>query len=674
MLVCCSPSFSCSIFSNYTRFSHTLVKVIRFNLSDLSDDETNTMFSKRRYPLSGPAFHDRYKDVSAKNSVAFETLTRYATIMSPRRWTDVLSAQQSDLFNYITAKTQLTTKLAEQVEGDLEQVACLAVSFTGEDEDLFLVLSTFSGRCLCLSLRMLDDRLGGLGEEAYSFVVPAKVNEWLRRDDVVKLGTRVPDWMRSNPFGFVVHNYVETVSVFLHYQDVGIISPKVKALDPTEDWQCLYAVDYHHRPASRDEMRELLGPLQYKGGRRPYARQQRWAPQSAVRLTPATSFFLYYEAASLQLLINRLLRHALVYGGVPSTKRFTNLTTLYGAFLDRCSRITANYYPGEQEGGAAGGGGGGDGGDDDGGDGGDNPAPQEEDRKFKQEPQVLRPSPDTNNNNDRGEDRPTTSTDPYAALQRDRALFATPTQPRPAPPSPPREPDVAALTTAGDDETDSADIQFFVVNDDLVWGEGTEDSSARKPRSIQSASGSAYSASNPEKRITFSNDDCASDSSMDFFSARSVVMKSPSAPEENDGSRKRRRIEPPGPCHHLLPHKAKSGSRPGPPLADPSVPSPHTPRPEAPTTATDASRNKPPTTATDASQNRPTAEVRSPHTTATDASTTRPVARNDRPHSTATDASGTTLRRTKVRPHISWATKIETPATESPLSTFLRSP
>ncbi len=95
-------------------------------------------FHKRRYPLSGPAFHDRYKDVSARNAMAFETLTRDSTIMSPRRWIDTLSAQHHDLFHYITAKQQMTARLAEQVEGDLEEVACLAISITGEQQDRFL--------------------------------------------------------------------------------------------------------------------------------------------------------------------------------------------------------------------------------------------------------------------------------------------------------------------------------------------------------------------------------------------------------------------------------------------------------------------------------------------------------------------------------------------------------
>ncbi len=634
--------------------SATKIQVYVINLCFLVD---MSAFSKRRYPLAGPAFHDRYKDVSARNAMAFETLTRYATIMSPKRWTDTLSAQQNDLFHYITAKQQMTARLAEQVEGDLEQVSCLAISITGEEHDRFLVLATFSGRVVCLSLRMLADRLGGLDEDAYAFVVPAKVNEWLRRANVVKLGTRPPNWMRSNPYGFVVNCYVETVSVFLHYQDVGIISPKPKALEPTEEWQCLYATDYHHRPASRDDMRELLGPLQYKGGRN--ARQQRWTPQSTVKLTPATVFFLYYEAASLQLFVNRLLRHALVYGGVPSTRRFTTVGSLYGSFLDRCLRITALYYVDEQEepdNGAGGGGGGGDGGDDD---------------DTGGQPPALRPSPDANNNACQTKTEPVLDTDPRAALQRDRELHEAPkpsTSGRSgcAPPSPPREPDVAATPAPAEDDAESEDVQFFLVNDDLMWGEGSEDSSARRPRSIRSATATAYSASNPEKRLTFSNDDCDSDSTADFFSARSVFVRSP--------QKKRKRVEAPSAAHSIVPHKAKPGSRPGPPLADPSVPSPHAPKPTTPSTARDASSSAAPhaplsSTARDASS---FAALPAPlSTTAKDASSVAPPTP---PSSTARDASRGTLRHTTTSPKISWATKIEVPATEAPLSTFRRNP
>ncbi len=659
-----TSSFSAPLPFNLRRDCFLSVTKIQIYVTNLCFLVDMSAFSKRRYPLSGPAFHDRYKDVSAKNAMAFETLTRYATIMAPKRWIDTLSAQQHELFHYITAKQQMTARLAEQVEGDLEQVPCMAVSITGEEQDRFLVLATFSGRVLCLSLRMLADRLGGLDEDAYAFVVPAKVNEWLRRANVVKLGTRPPNWMRSNPYGFVVNCYVETVSVFLHYQDVGIISPRPKALEPTEEWQCLYAVDYHHRPASRDDMRELLGPLQYKGGRRPYARQQRWAPQSTVKLTPATVFYLYYEAASLQLFINRLLRHALVYGGVPSARRFTTIGSLYESFLDRCLRITAQYYVGEQE--ERRDDGGDDGGDDD-DDGGRPPA--------------LRPSPDANNNAHQTKTEPTLDTDPLAALQRDRELHESPKpstsgRSRCAPPSPPREPDVAAAPAPAEGDADSEDVQFFLVNDDLIWGEGSEDSSARRPRSIRSATATAYAASNPEKRITFSNDDCDSDSTADFFSARSVFVRSPQG--------KRKRVEAPDATHNIAPHTAKPGSRPGPPLADPSVPSPHAPKPVAPSTAQDASSpslapHMPPTsTAKDASSSSTARDASStpsvttpPPSTARDAS---PSTATSARSSTARDASRHTLRHTRTSPKISWATKIEVPATEAPMSTFRRNP
>ncbi len=560
------------------------------------------MFAKPRYPLAGPAFHEAYKDVGAKAALAFESLTRYAVIMSPKKWLDTLTSHQSELFHYITDKTQLTSRIVEQVEEDLAQVPCLAVAYTGEYEDRFLVLSTFAGRVLCLSLKIFALNAGGIDEDSYADVLPPRVNQWLGDPGTYKVSTLTPQHIHNRPGGLIIRGLVETSSVFLHFQDCGIIVPKVKAINPMEDWQLSFAASYHHHPASREDLRELLGPLNFKHGRRPLSRQARWAPRSAPGLSAATAFFLYFEAASQQLFISRLLRHALVYGGVPCVRRFDNLRDLYDKFLDRCKRITADYYVFE-----------------------DGQPPDDGDDED--------PRPDDH---------------PLAALERDRRLQEGQGQGqgRLRPPSPPREPDAAPPPVKSEAESRSSEVEMILIDDELNWDDDSETTShyiqARTP--VQPDTCSHEPTADADRRTTFSNEDSHSSITADFFSARSVVLHSPKraldrgeAVATETGARrkeKRQRILPPSDTDVLAPHVALQGSRPGSPLADPSVPSPFAPK-----------RTEPSSTATSGAWERSLLE-----------------------------SSPVPTRLTSTRPSVSWSTKLTMPAKQRPMDSYSRLP
>ncbi len=588
------------------------------------------MFAKPRYPLNGPVFNETYKDVGARAALCYETLARYAALMGPRKWIDELSKYQTESFHYVTDKVQMTTRLVEQMQDDLDQVPCLAMAYTGDYDDRFLVLSTFAGRAVCLSLRMLAENLGENDEDIYSYVVPRTVNEWLRDPLLYKLTTQTPAWVAASPGGFNIRNCVEASSIFFHFQDRGLIVPKIKAINPMEDWMMTFATGYHHQPAPRADLRELLGPLEYKTGRRPYSRQERWVPRSAARLSKASAFYLYYESVSLHLFVSRLLRQALVYGGIASIRGFTDLRSLYTKFLDHGLRITSNYYQIDDPRDGDGGGGVAGGADEPaaGGAGGGDPGapPPEEDRK-----------PDNH---------------PLAALQRDEqwAPHPAPRTDEARPPSPPREPDVAPPVPACEAESHTSEMQIVLEDDELVWGEESETASsyirARVP--VQPTTWSGSSRPSSERRTTFSNEDSLSQASEDFFSARSVVLKSPKRGRGDTASPpptgKRHRVSPPGPQHRVRPHAAVPGSRPGPPLADPSVPSPY--RPNA----------KPPPSATITSGALQTGS-------SSPASSSAASARTD-----------TSLRSTRARPSISWATKISAVPAEFPLRTFKVSP
>ncbi len=108
-----------------------------------------SVFAKRRHPLTGPAFLERYADLPTKKSLIFETLTRYATIMSPRRWADTLSSHQADRFAYVRARAHWSLELSSRFADDPRALPCLAAAFPGDRSEERRVGEGCCGRWRC---------------------------------------------------------------------------------------------------------------------------------------------------------------------------------------------------------------------------------------------------------------------------------------------------------------------------------------------------------------------------------------------------------------------------------------------------------------------------------------------------------------------------------------------
>ncbi len=423
-----SPSFLCDRTDN--TYSDLFLSI--FNMS---------VFATRRHPLAGPAFMERYGDLNTKKSIIFETLTRYAALMSPRKWQDRLSSHQTDRFHYVRAKSHFTAGLASRLAEDLTELPCVAVSLSGDFYDKFLSVATPFGRVFCFSLRSLQlEYEEAVDPRHFADHLPIQIKNLLASPGVTVIVSEPPNQMARRNFGITINSMVDTTALYHHYEDAGIIRPKVEAMDGTLDWQSAYAVSYHHCQGSYDDLRQLLGRLEFKHGRRPPFRRPGWKPTShAPVLTENEAFFLYYQAAAMQLFLSRLLRHGLVYGGIPSLRSVDDLKSAYASFLDHAARVTANFHATDQDSDS-----GDEGGDEDDDDGGDDAAVARPDPPTQQQGQGLDP------------------THPLAALARDRTVAAAPRarSVRAArPPSPPRSPTVEAKPVV-DPEQQMDGVQF----------------------------------------------------------------------------------------------------------------------------------------------------------------------------------------------------------------------
>ena len=292
------------------------------------------MFQPEHFPLRGHRYHEAVSKLRHITYNNHKMLAHYAEEARPRRWRDVLGRGQDRAFSYIHSPQMWhSTGAEEDFRQALGEVPVLALSLVRpfpQDPAKYIVVSTYNGRTAAFNLPLLEPHSNWFRR---SELLPPELRAWLEDDGVFVLVTDSTSPLTNDPDGIQATRTVSTDVLFGVYQHAGVIKPHFKADRGDLSWQMVYATGYHHRPCSRPKFVQFVGEDHFRSAW-PEWREPGWLPAGTDSLNPQEEFFLYYEAAGLQLFVNRLLQHGLLYGGMKAVDPTLSLKQLYWVFLE----------------------------------------------------------------------------------------------------------------------------------------------------------------------------------------------------------------------------------------------------------------------------------------------------------------------------------------------------
>ncbi len=292
------------------------------------------MFQPEHFPLRGLAYQAAVAKLRHVSYHNHKMLLHYAAEMAPRKWRDSLGRSQSRSFSYIKSPDEWhSTGAEEELQSAVMEVPVLALALVRCPQDShaeFVVVSAYNGRTVAFCLPLLLPNAPWFRKWE---VLPANLRAWLEGEEVFVLTTKSSAPLLPDPDGFCLRRQVDTDKLFAIYQNSGVIKPHFKAEVGDAAWQMTYATGYHHHPMAQPKFVQLVGENHYSHGW-PQWRHLGWLPVGKDELAKHESFFLFYEAAAMQLFVNRLLQHGLLFGGMKAVDPSLPLATLYCVFLE----------------------------------------------------------------------------------------------------------------------------------------------------------------------------------------------------------------------------------------------------------------------------------------------------------------------------------------------------
>ncbi len=292
------------------------------------------MFQPEHFPLRGSRFHDAVAKLRHGAYTNLKMLAHYSEEARSRRWRDVLGRGQDRAFSYIhTADMWHSSGADEDFRQALSEVPVLALAIVRpfpQDPARYIVVATYNGRAAAFNLPRLEPNSTWFRR---CELLPAELRQWLDDDGIFVLTTDATSPLTTDPDGLHPTRCISTNVLFGVYQHAGVIKPHFKADRGDLAWQMVYATGYHHRPSPRPKLLQFVGEDHFRSAW-PEWREPGWLPTGTDALNPQEEFFLYYEAAGMQLFISRLLQHGLVYGGMRAVDPTLSLRQLYQVFLE----------------------------------------------------------------------------------------------------------------------------------------------------------------------------------------------------------------------------------------------------------------------------------------------------------------------------------------------------
>ncbi len=290
------------------------------------------MFSPNDSPFCGNNYRDKVRALPNKARDNFNVLDAAAGVFTHRKWQDILTDDQEQIFSWINNGEDWDT-VAGLFRDDLMNLPVLSVGAvyrTGRIK--YVVAATATGRAAAFSLDAFEAACTSDPPLQRADMLPKELLLWVASEDVLLLVADPRPNFSKSPLGMEANNVVHTDKLYAVLQNSGFISTPVK----TEgDITCQAALThaYHHRQCTKSDFRALVGKDKY-GDWPPY-REVYWRVQGATEPnSPQEAWFLYHEAVTAFAFVNHVLRRALVYGGVSWLRRGAHFVDFYISFLE----------------------------------------------------------------------------------------------------------------------------------------------------------------------------------------------------------------------------------------------------------------------------------------------------------------------------------------------------
>ncbi len=244
-------------------------------------------------------------------------------------WNDTLAEDQNRSFKNVATGAGWDDLISSAFAADVSLVPVLGFHFTfGSKAELERInIATFRGNVASFHIPSLRRyfRQGPLP-------LPGQVLSWFSAPDVLLIGSGQSHSIRREIFPSVVHQYVDTEKIFSYLLTTGLIPCKREPAPKDLAAQLTFAVGYHHRPTTADDLREFVGGCAFKDGL-PSTRHPRYRVPDEAHLKASSKFVLYYETSGPLLFVLRLVEHGLLYDTVLGVRREGTLAAIIRGFV-----------------------------------------------------------------------------------------------------------------------------------------------------------------------------------------------------------------------------------------------------------------------------------------------------------------------------------------------------
>ncbi len=268
------------------------------------------MFKPRKSPLTGKHFDAAYRDLKGHAAASYARLEDIVQVTAPLKWEDELTDIQMEKYWWVESDGSTWKECYPALKAEIEEVPVVSLAVVEDDGHVeYVMLGTMGGSVVIFAYQ----KVGG------GVKLPSAVEAWLQSNRVAVLTTGLYPFVNLAKLGIAVNNRVEAANLYAAAQNAGVIRSKERGPGSVK-WMLTYSVEYHHQADSAAAMERMLGS--YKYPIHPYYRSEGWCILG--RSAPSSSwerFYTYYEAQAPLLLVNRLLRHSLIYGGLPHVNR-----------------------------------------------------------------------------------------------------------------------------------------------------------------------------------------------------------------------------------------------------------------------------------------------------------------------------------------------------------------